>query len=70
MDQNLKISLTTLTTSLSNQAKRANTRADKHYLHTIVQGVGTDVGKGIPGFNLEDFLTECGVSPEWATIAA
>jgi hypothetical protein len=53
-------------------AKRANTREMKHYLFVVCEGIGGGISKQYPGggFNAEEWMTECGVLSEWATIAA
>jgi hypothetical protein len=76
----LNISVTLLTTTFANFAKRARTSAEKHYLFSIVEGLGTNItqntrgGTGAGGgggvFNHEEWMSECGVDPQWATLAA
>jgi hypothetical protein len=79
----LNVPLSILTNTFNGYAKRAVTRADKHYLFGIVEGLGTAIvqqnirgpnagsgGANGGGFTLENWMTECGVSPDWATIAA
>jgi hypothetical protein len=70
MDLNQTVTLSTLTTVLAGFARRATTRAEKHYIYGVVEGIGTAIGKGNSNFNNEEFLTECAVQPEWASIAA
>jgi hypothetical protein len=86
LDTKLNIPLTILTTTFRNYAKRAHTSAEKHYLFTVVEGLGTTIAQqtratggpgGGPGgtgnnggFDTEEFMSECGVDPQWATIAA
>lgn len=74
---NLNIPISTLTNTFSNYAKRVHTRQDKHYLFSIVEGLGTQIlqhnrtaGGNDGGFNMDEWMTECGVDPQWATIAA
>ena len=70
MDQDLKVPVSTLTQTFANLAKRTSTRAEKHYLFGITEGVATAIANQKPGFDTDEFIRECGVNPEWATIAA
>ena len=84
LSTNLQIPLPTLTHAIQALAKRAQTREQKHYLFVVAEGLGTaiqscfrgagggNVGGGGPngGFTAEGFMSDCGVDPEWATIAA
>jgi hypothetical protein len=68
-DVNLKVPLSTVTTTLSRYAKRATTATEKKYLYEIAEALGTAIPNGSPGFH-EEFLKECGISPSWANVAA
>ena len=84
MDTNLKVSLSAITTYLNNYSKRLGTRTDKHQFYELVEGLGTAIAKQTSpiqgqggggnanpgGFNTTDWMTECGVHPEWANVAA
>ena len=58
--------------NLPDLVKRANTREMKHYLFVVCEGIGCGIAKQYPGggFNAEEWMTECGVLSESATIAA
>jgi hypothetical protein len=68
----MPVPLNLLTQTFQNLAKRANTREQKHYLFIVGEGVGGAITKQYPGggFNAEEWMTECGIQHEWATIAA
>jgi len=74
---NLTVRITTLTHIFQNYAKRSQTKQDKHYLFGIVESVGTAIvqeTRGVSslggGFTIDEWMTECGVSPEWGQLAA
>jgi hypothetical protein len=64
------IPILTLTSTLSGFAKRAGTRAEKHYMFTLVESLGNAIAKENPGFSVQEFTTECGVGEGWDAVAA
>jgi len=72
----MTVPLNLLTQTFQALAKRANSREQKHYLFVVVEGICGAITKQYPsggptgGFNSEEWMTECGVQHEWATIAA
>lgn len=71
MDQTLKVPLSTITNPLKRYSTRATTNGEKKYLFEIVEGLATAINEQHPpGFTVEDFEKACGVSQEWATVAA
>ena len=83
LDNNLKVSLTPITATLNNYSKRLGTSRDKHQFYEIVEGLGTAIAKQTSpiqgggggnanpgGFNTNEWMTECGVHADWATLAA
>jgi hypothetical protein len=70
MDQNLQIPMSTITNTVNRSAKRATTRAEKAYLFEIVEALGTAIGAEHPQVKPSEFMTTCGVSPDWKTVVA
>jgi hypothetical protein len=82
VEPNLKVSLSSITTALNNYSKRLGTRTEKHQFYELVEGLGTTIAKqNTPiqggagnanpgGFNTNEWMTECGVHADWATLAA
>jgi len=77
LPSNLTVRVGTLTHIFQGYAKRSQTKQDKHYLFALVESVGTAIAQeihGLPGrgadvFSIEEWMTECGVQPEWGQIA-
>lgn len=72
----LNVPIAVLTNGFRYQAQRAHTVQDKKYLFAIVEGLGAQISQQLKGggqagsFNMETWLTDCGVDPQWGQIAA
>jgi hypothetical protein len=78
LPSNLTVRLATLTHVFQGYAKRSQTKQDRHYIFALVESVGTAIAQeihGVPGrgadvFSIEEWMTECGVDPQWGQLAA
>jgi hypothetical protein len=74
LDVNLKVPLSTITNTFNRYAKRATTAPEKKYLLELTEAVGTAISTSISpehkGFDTEEFARACGVSADWAKVAA
>lgn len=55
---------------LNNYARHASTAQEKHFIFSLCEQLGGEIRSISSGFNEADWLQQCGVKPEWATVAA
>jgi hypothetical protein len=65
---NTSVPLQTITDYFKSHANRAVTNTQKKYLYEIVEGMAPGISGHANGVTTQEFITACGVNPEWANL--
>ena len=67
---NVNIPLSTITSVFYSHAKRAVSNSDKKCLYGMAYDLGAAITNHAPAVTKAEWLTACGIKPEWGEIAA